>query len=104
MISALNRYPKQERRKVAQEWARRSNAVQSVARIASGVDADTLRSRALHDARGAVIREGHTYRSTGTTHWQIRRSLRGRTDQRDIVFDGALFRTCGPRRMPAWLR
>ncbi len=28
----------------------------------------------------------------------------GRTNQRDILLNGELFRTCGPRRMPSWLR
>ena len=54
MISALYRYPKKERRAVAQLWARRSNAVQSAARIARAPDAETVRARALHDARGQI--------------------------------------------------
>ena len=77
MISALYRYPKHERRKVAQDWARRSNAVQNAARLAREPDADTLRHRALHDARGQVVRHGATYRAAGVTHWIVRRSITG---------------------------
>lgn len=104
MISALYRYPKHERRKVAQEWARRSNEVQAAARIRRGPDAETLRLRDLNDARGQLLREGETYRATGSTHWRVIRSVCGRTDQRDILLNGQLFKTCGPRRLPAWLR
>lgn len=104
MISALYRYPKFLRRKVARAWGLRSAAVRGVKRIETGVDADTLRRRALHDARGTVLREGVTYRADGETHWTVTRSVRGRTTQRDVIVDGKLNRTCGPRRLPAWLR
>jgi hypothetical protein len=104
MLAALHRYPRAERPAVAREWARRSNAAQSAARIAREPDADTLRRRALHDARGQLIREGRTYSAAGAKHWRVIRSLRGRTDQRDVIVDGQLIRTCGPRRLPAWLR
>ena len=104
MISALYRYPKNQRLAVARLWGKRSAAARAVTRLASGVDAETLRSRALHDARGQLLREGHTYTATGCTHWQIRRSLHGRTNQRDVLTNGQIFRTCGPRRLPSWLR
>lgn len=104
MISALYRYQKSERRAVAQAWARRSNAVQAEARMTREPDADTLRRRALHDARGTVLREGCTYSATGEQRWQVVRSVHGRTDQRDITINGQLFKTCGPRHLPAWLR
>lgn len=58
MLAALLRYPRRERRAVAQSWARRSHATQAAARIARGPDADTLHRRALHDARGQVVRAG----------------------------------------------
>lgn len=57
------------------------------------VPADTARSRALADARGQVLREGITYRATGVTPWQIRRSLRGRVNQIDVVVNGVVWRT-----------
>lgn len=104
MISALHRYPRKERRAVAQAWARRSHAVQTEKRLVLGVDAETLRHRALDDARGQLLREGHTYSATAVTHWKIVRSVKGRTDQRDILVNGEVFRTCGPRRLPVWLR
>lgn len=104
MISALYRYQKRERRAVAQEWARRSNVAQAASRIDRGVDAETLRRRALDDARGQVLREGVTYRASGVTRWRVVRSVLGRTNQRDVILNGQLFKTCGPRRLPAWLR
>ena len=61
------------------------------------VDADTVRRRALDDARGLLLREGVTYRAGGETHWQLRRSLRGRVNQVDLVVDGVVWRT-GARR------
>src|SRR6185436_10213406 len=104
MISALYRYPKYERRVVAKEWARRSNAMQSVARTARSPDEDTVRRRALHDARGQVVREGATYRASGVTHWIVRRSIAGRTNQFDFVSNGRVMLTAGPRRFPLWCR
>jgi hypothetical protein len=74
------------------------------ARLTREIDADTLRKRAAFDARGQILREGRTYSSSGVTHWRVVRSFRGRTDQRDVLVNGLLFRTCGPRRLPAWLR
>lgn len=104
MIRALHRYPRKERRAVAQEWARRSHAAQAAKRLTLGVDAETLRRRAMDDARGQLLREGRTYSATAITHWQIVRSVKGRTDQRDILINGEVFRTFGRRRLPAWLR
>lgn len=104
MFAALLRYPRADRRAIAQEWARRSNAAQAEARLVRGPDADTIRARALNDARGQILREGRTFCAAGVTHWQIIRSVAGRTDQRDVLVDGRLWRTCGPRRLPAWLR
>lgn len=62
---ALLRYPRSQRRAVARTWAYRSQAAQSASRIALGPDADTLRRRALHDARGQIVREGVTYFGDG---------------------------------------
>jgi hypothetical protein len=63
-----------------------------------GPDADTLRRRALHDARGQIVREGVTYFGDGrVVPWSVRRSVRGRVDQFDIVLAGVLWRTGGPR-------
>jgi hypothetical protein len=103
-MEALLRYPKHMRRAKAQEWARRSNAVQQSARMQREPDFETMRKRALRDARGTVLREGTTYTATGVTHWQVRRSVSGRTDQFDLVADGKVVRTCGQRRMPKRFR
>ena len=91
---------KRDKSAVSMRW----HAAKAAKRIASGADADTLRRRALHDARGQLLREGRTYSASAVTHWQIVRSVHGRIDQRDILVNGELFRTCGPRRLPAWLR
>lgn len=105
MISALHRYPKHERRRVAQEWARRSNLAQAAQRLARGPDAETARARALHAARGQLVREGRTFRGAGPiVHWQVRRSRAGRSNQLDILVDGRLWRTAGPRLVRRLLR
>ena len=77
--------------------AHRSNEVQAAARLLRPVDADTLRRRALDDARGLLLREGVTYRADSATHWRLHRSFRGRVNQVDLVVDGAVWRT-GARR------
>lgn len=56
-------------------------------------DVDTMRWRALHDARGRVIREGITYTATGATAWQLTRSIRGRVNQVDLRVAGVVRRT-----------
>jgi hypothetical protein len=105
MFSALLRYSRRERRAVAQAWARRSRAAQAAARMARGPDADTLRRRTLHDARGRVVHEGCTYFGDGRiVPWRVVRSVRGRTDQFDVIVGERLWKTCGPRRVNAFLR
>ncbi len=104
MISALYRYPKSMRRKVARVWGLRGAASRAEMRMARNVDAETMAWRATQDARGQVIREGCTYSATGEQRWRVVRSVRGRTDQRDVIVNGQILKTCGPRRIPAWLR
>ena len=101
---ALKHIPKHLRSAKAREWAHRSNAVQAANRIERGVDAETARKRALDDARGAVLREGCTYTKVGETRWQVRRSVNGRTDQFDLVANGEVVRTAGPRLLPKRFR
>lgn len=103
-MQALYRVPKSQRRSLAQEYARRSNAVQAAARLGRGLDAETLRKRALDGARGQVVRTGCTYNAGGETQWQVQRSLEGRTDQFDLVANGSVFRTSGPRNLPLRFR
>ena len=101
---ALLRYPRSQRRAVARTWAYRSQAVQSASRLVRGPDADTLHRRALHDARGQIVREGVTYCGDGrVVPWCVRRSLTGRVDQFDIVVNGSVWRTGGARRLIAWV-
>ena len=104
MISSLYRYPKSRRRKVARVWGLRGAASRAFKRRALGVDAETLAWREKQDARGQLIREGCTYSAEGEQRWSVIRSVRGRTTQRDVIVNGQLFKTCGPRRLPAWLR
>lgn len=104
MIAALYRYPRRERRAMAQQWARRSNGVQFANRIARGPDAETLRLRALHDARGKIVRDGVTYFGSGrVVGWCVRRSFAGRVDQFDVVVDGVVWRTGGTRWVRRWM-
>jgi len=101
MLAALLRYPKRQRRAVAQKWARRSHAAQQAARAERGVDADTLRMRALHDARGQILRHGATYSAAHPDGqpWAIIRSKRGRVNQVDLHVGSALVSTCGMRAL-----
>lgn len=69
-------------------------------RMARGVDADTMRRRALHDARGQIVREGATYSASGVTHWRVRRAVAGRVDQFEFVANGRIRLCAGPRRFP----
>jgi hypothetical protein len=104
MFAALLRYPWRDRRRVAQEWAARSRAVQAAARLARGPDADTLRRRALDDRRGTILRQGATYTAHGVTHWLVRHAVCGRTDQFELIANGKIVRTSGRRRLPKRFR
>jgi hypothetical protein len=68
------------------------------------LDADTLRMRALWDARGLVIREGMTYTAAGCHTWAIRRAVQGRVNQVELVVDGARWRTGSMRAALAAVR
>jgi hypothetical protein len=101
MISALNRYPRGPRRTAAaRAWGRRGAAACAALRLAAGPDAETRRRRALDLARGLPLRDFWTV--AGLV--RVARSRRGRLDQLDVIAFGQLWRTCGPRRLPAWLR
>ncbi len=86
------------------EFSARLHAAKASKRAKLGADADTLRKRALHDARGMVLHEGTTYENGTEKRWRVIRSIAGRTNQLDVFVNDALWRTCGPRRLPAWLR
>ena len=69
------------------------------------VDADTVRWRALRDAKGKIEREGLTYFGSGaTTTWKICRSVAGTSRQLDIIADGRLIKTAGKRRVDKILK
>lgn len=88
-----------------QRMARESNRVQALARLERPVDFDTLRRRALQDARGQVLREGVTYFGDGrVVPWCVRRSVRGRHDQFDVVAGDSIWRTAGRRKLPRSVR
>ena len=84
-----------DRRQRGKYWGKRSGVARASARLRDGVDAETLHRRALHDAKGRTIREGCTYTATSERPWLLRRSLRGRTNQVDLLIAGELVRTCG---------
>jgi hypothetical protein len=92
---SLPNWVKPERRKA---FSRSGNEARAAKRMALGADADTLRSRALYDARGRTIRQGCDYSAAGEKHWVVIRSVRGRTDQIDLLRNGRLFRTGGIRQ------
>ncbi len=91
-------------RAICRARGRASQRVQAEARAARLVDADTLRRRALDDARGMVVREGCTYRASGLTHWQVRRAVGGGTDQFEFVANGRVRWRAGRRRFPKQFR
>ena len=103
-MQALKRYPKHMRSAIAREWAQRSNAEQSAARIARPVDADTLRWRAMHDAKGQLLREGCTYTATTVTRWEARRSVLGSVKQVDLIVNGQFWRRGSMRAVNAAIR
>jgi hypothetical protein len=98
---ALKRIPNHLRSAKAREWAKRSNEVQAAARIERGPDADTVRKRALEDARGQLVREGCTFRDGKAITWSIVRSVAGRSDQYDVIASGQLRETAGKRLIRA---
>lgn len=98
---SLPNWVKRESRK---RFSALGNATKAKLRIERTPDLETLRLRALHDAKGQIIRQGCTYRSTGETHWIVRRSISGRIDQFDFIANRRLKLTGGPRRFPACFR
>lgn len=98
-MQALLRFPKENRSAKAREFSARGAAVRAQRRLEKGVDADTLRARALHDARGMIEREGASYGSAGEHHWTIRRTVFGRINQKDFLLDGCLVSTAGVRKL-----
>ncbi len=103
-MNALKRYPKHMQPAVAREWAQRSNAAQAAARMTRPVDADTLRWRALQDARGQLLRHGCTYTAGTETHWEARRSVLGSVKQVDLLINGRIWRTGSIRAVNAAIR
>ena len=82
------------------ELSKRCNSAKAKKRIKQGVDADTLRFRALQDARGKLEHSGTTYDATGSHTWEMRRSIAGRINQHDFSIDGNYLLTAGIRRIP----
>lgn len=96
-MSIPNYAPNSRRAEVSRQW----HEAKAAKRRAREPDFETQRKRALDDARGTVLRDGVTYKSDGSVvHWQVRRSVGGRTDQFDIVADGSVWRTAGRRNLP----
>jgi hypothetical protein len=62
--------------------------------------ADTVRWRALAEARGVVLRMWVVFGRGGREeHWQVRRSVHGLVSQYDVVVDGVVTHTLGRRRV-----
>ena len=92
--------PPSERSAVSAAW----NKAKAQKRMERGADADTLRRRALHDARGQIMREGVTYFGDGrVVPWSVRRSVRGRVDQFDMIVGARVWRTGGVRKVARWI-
>jgi hypothetical protein len=70
-----------------------------VAWIPQEPDADTMRKRALDDARGQLVREGCSWRNGIERQWRVIRSVVGRTDQYDVIRTGQIIDTCGRRKL-----
>ena len=74
-------------------------------RMERGPDADTLRKRAMHDARGKVLREGVTFRGDAPLDsWAVVRSVKGRVTQCDCVLNGEVVLTCSLPRATRWVK
>lgn len=92
-------------RRKFQAWAKRSNAVQAVARLLRDPDFETQRRHALDDRRGTVVKEGVSWIDGKETRWQVRHALRpARTNQLELVANGIVVRVCGARRLPRRFR
>lgn len=85
---------------LGRKWGRASAVTRQAARMKREPDWHTQRMRALHDAKGQVLREGCTYTAAGATNWQVRRSIAGRINQLDLVANSTIIKTCGSRRLP----
>lgn len=70
----------------------------SVPRECANVDADTLRRRALDDRRGSLYADVYVPTELGRTLFTLRWSVRGRTDQVDVMCEGAILATIRPGR------
>lgn len=92
MLAALLRYSGAKRKAKAREWSARGKLARAAKRITYGPDAETVRMRALYDARGQVLRHGVTYSAAHPEGqpWTILRSKRGRTNQVDLHIDATL--------------
>lgn len=100
MISALYRYSKAERRAVAREWSQRAAVKRRAACAECGPDTDMLRWRTKQDRRGLPVRAIYSHNAEIIVRW----SVAGRSDQFDLLLNGSLWRVCGPRKLPTWLR
>lgn len=92
-MSLPNHIPLAKRSAVSQRW----HEAKAVKRLQREPDFETVRMRALHDAKGKVLREGVTYTASGATNWQVRRSIAGRINQFDLIANNSVVRTCGRR-------
>jgi hypothetical protein len=92
-MSIPNHIPYGARQATSKRW----HEAKAKKRMERGPDADTLRKRAQHDAKGMILRRGCDYTSYGESNWEVRRSIAGRVDQQDLLSNGQPFITGGPR-------
>ena len=84
-------------------WGKRSAKARSARRIEP--DFYTLHMRALHDARGMILREGAIYCGDGrVVRWLVRRSVIGRVNQVESVANGRVFFRGSARNISRRLR
>ena len=87
------------KRNTIRELGRMLGLASAEAWTSSEIDSDTLRRRALDDARGQIMREGCVYSAAGETHFTVRRSVQGRTNQYDLTHNGVVVLTAGSREL-----
>lgn len=83
------------RRGLVRSWQDGAHRQRQLERGANA-DVDTLRKRALHDRRGSLYARVTVPTECGERTFALLWSVRGRTDQVDIISDGAILATIRP--------
>jgi hypothetical protein len=94
-MSIPNHVPFGARQAVSKRW----HKAKAIKRMEREPDADTVRMRTLHAARGMVVRDGCSWKDGKRIEWRVIRSIEGRTDQFDVLVTGESIDTCGRRNL-----